>query len=220
MNRLMTPRLLAIAALVRPGASVIDVGSDHGYVPIYLLQNKVARRALATDVNDGPLRRSRDNIARFGFSDAIRTQKADGLAGVDVTEFDTCIVAGMGGILIAEILQNAPDLTGKKLILQPMTAARELRQYLVENGFVITGESLVQEGEKLYVIIEAETGEANPYTPAELLLGRESTKDPLYPMLKQRVKNKLQKRLDGLIAGKAQKKEEIQEIRSLLEELK
>ncbi len=215
----MTPRLLAIAGLVRPGAAVVDVGSDHGYVPIYLLKTGIAKRALATDVNEGPLERSRENIARFGFGDAIGTQKANGMQDVDITSYDTVIIAGMGGMLIAEILQNAPELDGKKLILQPMTATAELRQYLTENGFFILCEHMVQEGEKLYVILEAEKGEIDPYSRAELLVGRTSKSDPLYPLLLKKTTEKLHKRLNGLLKGKTPEKDEIERIKALLEEL-
>ncbi|MBE7025912.1 MAG: SAM-dependent methyltransferase [Ruminococcaceae bacterium] len=219
MNKFMTPRLVGIAACVSPGATVIDVGSDHGYVPIYLLKEKIATSALATDVHDGPLDRSRENIDRFGLSASIQTQKADGLVGVDVTDYDTVIIAGMGGMLIAEILQKAPDLAGKKLILQPMTAVVELRKFLLSSGFVITREKIVQEGEKLYAILEAARGEGEMYTPAELLVGRENRQDPLYPVWVERVKDKLKKRLSGLIAGKAMQKKEIEEVKRLLEVL-
>ena len=106
MNNIMTPRLLAIASFVRPGARVIDVGSDHGYVPIYLLQEKIATHALCTDVHEGPLLKSRENSIRFGLTDCIETRKADGLLNVDVSGYDTIIIAGMGGILISEILQS------------------------------------------------------------------------------------------------------------------
>lgn len=220
MNNNMTPRLLAIASFVRPGARVIDVGSDHGYVPIYLLKEKVATHALCTDVHDGPLRKSRENSARFGLTDFIDTQKADGLLDVDVSGYDTIIIAGMGGMLIAEILQNAPALDGKQLILQPMTAVMELRKYLITNGFTIVKEKLVQEDEKLYTVLETKRGKSEPYTPAQLLVGRENRRDPLYPVWVKRIRNKLEKRLCGLMTGKVRRDKEIEELKSLLEVLR
>ncbi len=219
MNRLMTPRLTGIAALVKPGAAVIDVGSDHAYVPIYLLQEKKARYALATDVHDGPLARARENISAAGLSDKIQTLRADGLLGVDTAAYDTVIIAGMGGILISEILQNAEILCDKTLILQPMTAVPELRRYLLEHSFRILRESIVREEEKLYVILEVECGQDTMYSEAELLLGRQNRTEPLFPLYKAQTEGKLRKRLCGLQNAKIQKEEEIAEVKSILKEL-
>ena len=138
MNRLLTPRLLEIASLVSQGAALIDVGTDHAYIPIYLMDKGVLSRGKCTDIHDGPIRRAKENISRYGLTDKIIAEKADGLQGVDVEGYNTIVIAGMGGMLIAEILRNAPFLQGKTLILQPMTAVRELRMYLLENGFKIT----------------------------------------------------------------------------------
>lgn len=215
----MTPRLSGIAALVKPGASVIDVGSDHAYVPISLVQEKKARRALATDVHDGPLARARKNIESAGFSDEIKTQRADGLVNVDTAAYDTVIIAGMGGMLIAEILQNAASLCGKTLILQPMTAAEELRRYLVTHSFRILQERIVREDEKLYVILEAVCGKDTMYSEAELLVGRQSRTEPLFPELKAQIAEKLRKRLCGLQSAKIKREAEIAEIGFVLKEI-
>lgn len=220
MNSGITPRLAAIVGLVREGAAVIDVGSDHAYVPIYLAKEKKAVRALATDVHDGPIQRARENISRFSLENTVKTRKADGLSGVDVSGFDTVIVAGMGGILISEILENAPDLTGKTLILQPMTAAAELRQYLLENGYTILRERIAQEEEKLYVILEAARGQDEMYTPAELLTGRKTKTDPLYPLLTARIEEKLRKRLSGLKNARVRRADETEKLEAILRELR
>jgi len=220
LNNVITPRLAAIIALVREGAGVIDVGSDHAYVPIYLVKEKKAVRALATDVHDGPIDRARENIRVSGLEAAIKTQKADGLCGVDVSGYDSIIIAGMGGILISEILTGAPDLKGKTLILQPMTATAELRQYLIENGYKILNECIAREEEKLYVILEAVRGESERYTEAELLLGRKTKSDPLYPLLKARTEEKLRKRLCGLEKAKEPQRDEMDRIIMILKEMR
>lgn len=219
MNSILTPRLLKIAEMVPKGASVIDVGTDHAYVPIYLLSEEKATCALATDVHDGPIRRAAENISSYGLSHKIKTQKADGLLGVDSTAYDTVIIAGMGGILISEILSNANETKGKTFILQPMTASRELREYLLNNGFIIVDEGIVQEEEKLYVVIKAETGQDVPYSDAELIVGRKNKNEPLYPLYCSQIRKKLLTKLEGMQKAKVQDVKEINKIKNLIKEL-
>ena len=219
MNRFITPRLAEIASLVHPGASVIDVGSDHAYVPFFLLREKKATCALATDVHDGPLQRALSNIRQFGLEDKIRVQKANGLLGVNTDPFDTVIIAGMGGMLIADILSHAGILPEKHLILQPMTAIPELRYFLCTNGFRIVRERIVQEEDKLYVVMEVEKGEDIPYSDVELLLGRNNKQEMLFDSWKNEVKDKLQKKVLGLCSAKIRKEEEIKKIQNILREL-
>ncbi len=216
----MTPRLRAIANLIKQDASVIDVGTDHAYIPIFLLKEKRAIRALATDVHDGPLMRAKQNIDLFNLSDKISLQKANGLIGVETAEYDTIIIAGMGGILISEILNGAADLSDKQLLLQPMTAAEELRRYLNKYGFFIREERIVQEEKKLYVILKVTQGIEDPYTDTELLLGRQSKKEELYPLLKQQVKDKIEKRFLGLNNANILDKKEIKRLDNILQELR
>ena len=161
----MTPRLLTAASMVRKGAVVADVGTDHAYLPIYLVSAGVARRAVASDINQGPLSRAEANIQRFSLSSQISTRLTPGLAGIEEYAPTDILICGMGGELIASILEAAefvrdPEI---RLILQPMTSSRELRLWLSANGFAITEERLAKEKEKLYVVIAATyTGE--PYT--------------------------------------------------------
>ncbi len=219
MNSLLSPRLLEIAAQVEEGASVIDVGSDHAYMPIYLAREKKAKRALATDVHDGPIQRSRENIEKFGLSEKVQAQKADGLLGVSLEGYDTIVIAGMGGLLIWEILSGAETLNGKRLVLQPMTAIPELRAALVQNGFRIEKETIAAEGEKLYVILVASVGEDIPYTEAELLVGRKNRAHPLFSRLCENMAGKLTKRLDGILTSTAQNEAEIKRLQALLKEI-
>ncbi len=220
MNRFITPRLAAIASLVQPGASVIDVGSDHAYIPIFLLKEKRAVCALATDVHDGPLARALSNIRQFGLMDKICVQKANGLIGVRTEIYNTVIIAGMGGMLIADILSGAGSLSGKHLILQPMTAITELRFFLSTNGFRIVREKIVQEEDKLYIVIEAESGEDAPYSDVELLLGRNNKSEPLYLVWKKEIEGKLQKKISGLCVASVRQEEEIAKLNMILRELK
>lgn len=153
----MTPRLLTAASLVRKGAVVADVGTDHAYLPIYLVTAGVANRAVASDINAGPLARANANISRFGLSNQIATRLTPGLTGIEEYSPTDILICGMGGELIASIIEAAAFVKDPKvrLILQPMTSARELRVWLAQNGFVIDEEKYAKEKEKLYVIISA-----------------------------------------------------------------
>ena len=153
----MTPRLLAAASMVREGAVVADVGTDHAYLPIYLVSSGVAKRAVASDINQGPLSRAEANIQRFALSPKINTCLTPGLTGIEVYAPTDILICGMGGELIASIIEAAEFVKDPniRLILQPMTSVRELRVWLAENGFAIDEEKYAKEKEKLYVIISA-----------------------------------------------------------------
>lgn len=157
----MTPRLLAISACVTPGSRIADIGTDHAYIPIYLLQKEMIPCALAMDINVGPIRRAQENIRRFQMEERIATRLSDGLLELSPGEVDEAIIAGMGGILICEILQARKDLWADDLrfILQPMTASEELRKFLEKNGFCIEKETLAKEEEKIYQILCVRRGE-------------------------------------------------------------
>ncbi len=165
MPTTLSPRLLSAVPYVREGDFVADVGTDHAYLPIYLCESgRICPRkagalcAVASDINKGPVERATVHIAAAGLTASILTVQTDGLCGLDRYDPDTVIIFGMGGELIAAILAAAPWLRrdGRRLILQPMTHAERLRAYLVEGGFAIIGETLSQEGERVYQTICAE----------------------------------------------------------------
>lgn len=149
-------RLQAAADLVSPGGFLLDVGTDHGYLPIWLMENDRIRGAIASDVNLNPLISAKMNITSAGLADKIDTRLADGLSGIDLTEVTDIAIAGMGGMLIADILDARSPLTGKNLILQPMTQAPYLRRWLCRNGYAITAESPAEAGGKYYAVICAQ----------------------------------------------------------------
>ena len=171
----LTPRLLSVAHLVPLGARLADVGTDHAYLPAYLLQQGIIDAALATDLRPGPLERARQTAERCGLMDRISFRLCDGLSGIAPEETDTVVIAGMGGETIAAILAAAPWLRrgACRLILQPMSAQDDLRRWLNENGFQIIQEVLSREGDKLYLALLAAAGEDSPMTPAELWAGRQ-----------------------------------------------
>ncbi len=171
----LSPRLRAAAGMVPPGARIADVGTDHAYLPMALVQAGICPAALASDVRRGPLDRAIEHIAQAGLSDRIVTRLCDGLAGVEAFAPDTVLICGMGGELIAAILERSDYVRnpGVRLILQPMTMAYKLRRWLGSQGFVIEDETLVREHDrKLYQLIAARCdGIPRTLTPAELYLG-------------------------------------------------
>lgn len=156
----LTPRLGQIAAWVRPGAHLADVGTDHAYLPVWLtLQGRVAS-AIASDLRLGPLNRARDTGRRYGVEERITYRLGNGLAAVAPEACDTIVIAGMGGENIAQILQRAPWTADGRhtLLLQPQSRAEALRRFLAEHGYAIAREALVRDRGFLYPVIEAGAG--------------------------------------------------------------
>jgi len=153
----LTPRLQTIANFVKKDNIVADIGTDHGYIPVYLVEKNISNRVIATDINKGPLNNAKSYIDKKGYSDNIETRLGDGLCPIKVNEVDTAIIAGMGGLLIIEILEKSNDVANsiENFILQPMVASYELRKYLYNNGYSIFDEKLAKEGDKFYEIIYA-----------------------------------------------------------------
>jgi len=191
----MTPRLMKISSLVDSGASVIDVGCDHGYVPIYLASEGIISKALATDVNEGPLLSANKNIHKYGFDDIVKTKLSNGLLNVDCEEYDTIIIAGMGGVLISEILKA--NIRGKTYILQPMTALDYLMEFLADNGFKVTEHLLVEEDNHIYNILKVTDG-AEKLEDIDLFLGKNIAKDELYFKYAKVLESKFKKIINGL----------------------
>lgn len=172
----LSPRLQTVAQMVPPGTSLVDVGTDHGRLPVWLIQHGVVTRALATDLRPGPLSRAKELAARWGIGSALSFQLCDGLTAVDPRDAQVVTICGMGGETIADILRAEAWTKGPGhlYILQPMTGVDGLRRYLSENGFAIRREELVEEGRTLYVILLAEPGEMLPLTPGEIWVGRQT----------------------------------------------
>lgn len=151
MKRL-SPRLKEAAALVRKVDTIADVGTDHAYLPIYLIGHGICRRVIASDLRKDPLENARANVEAAGFGEQIELRLSDGLTNYRADEAQDIVIAGMGGILIAEILDKTPWLKrgDKHLVLQPMTHAEVLRAYLMANGYRILRESVCEDDGKLY----------------------------------------------------------------------
>lgn len=174
-NIILCPRLQMAADFVRAGAAVADIGTDHAYLPAYLIMVGKCRRAVAADVREQPLENARQTIRRYHLEGQITACLSDGLAAIDPCQAEDIVIAGMGGELIAALLARAPWLRdgAKRLILQPMTHAEDVRRFLYENGFAVLEEQAVREGERLYVALCAQyTGKTIACSPGLPYLGR------------------------------------------------
>ena len=153
----ISDRLKTAASLIREGAVLADVGTDHGYVPIYLLEQKKIKSAIAMDINKGPLERAREHIHLYGMDAYIQTRLSDGVAALEKGEADSILVAGMGGGLVIHILEEGKDIcqAAGELILQPQSELCSVREYLAENGYVTEAERMVFEDGKYYPMMRA-----------------------------------------------------------------
>ncbi len=161
--------------MVRPGARVADVGCDHGYLGIHLLQEGTAAFVAALDLRSGPLAKARQNAVRFGTADRMFFAVCDGLEALEAGTVDTVVCAGMGGDTIAKILDRCPWAGDERLslILQPQSSGNDLRRWLGENGFSILREPLVRDGGFLYTAIEARYGGGKPVSPGRQYVSRQ-----------------------------------------------
>ncbi|CEO07400.1 tRNA (adenine(22)-N(1))-methyltransferase [Paraclostridium sordellii] len=178
----LTDRLLKIASLVGENKKIADIGTDHGYIPVYLLNNNKINYAILADVNKGPLENARKEVKHNKLENKVDLRLGSGLEVLKINEVDEIIIAGMGGILISELLNVKKDVSQsvEKLILQPMQAQSELRKYLYNNGYEIINEVLVKEDFRIYEIIEAK------YTGKNTVV----TDDIYYEVGKKLIENK------------------------------
>ena len=199
----LTPRLQAIAEQVPQGAHFADVGTDHGYLPVWLLCSGRIDRAIAADLREGPLDRARETAQRYGVAEKISFRLCNGLSAIRPEEADTIAIAGMGGETIISILEAAPWTKEETLLLlQPMTGCAELRLWLQEHGYQITRENIASEGKRLYSILSVKGGEMSPLSPAELWAGRQNSGPQRLEYLDQ-VRNRVEKTLRGQQAAHA-----------------
>lgn len=170
----LSKRLYAVASLVTEGASVADIGTDHGYVPIYLIKNKIASKVIAMDINKGPLERAKMHIIGHGLKGQIETRLSDGLKKVNPGEVDGMIAAGMGGALVIKILEESKAVvdTLEFLILQPQSEISKVRKYLNKNGLVIIEEDMVEEEGKYYPMMKVIHGQPEEYKEYEYIYGK------------------------------------------------
>lgn len=220
----LTPRLQAVADLIPNGAAVADIGTDHAYLPVWLLREGKIRRAIAADLREGPLDRAKLTAKEYGCRENIAFRLCDGLSGILPEEADTVVIAGMGGETIAAILEASPWINSKDytLILQPMSAQNDLRSWLWRNGFDVVKERIICEGEKLYNILLVNYGESRPMSLAEEWAGRQHPEldQPLRGEYLQRLLDKTSRAIDGISRGTGERdKGRLHELRCVYQAL-
>lgn len=197
----MNKRLNAIAAMVHDGVGLVDVGTDHGYLPAALARSGYSGALIASDINEGPLNAARKTAAEAGVTARIRFLLCDGLALCPPDAVDTIVIAGMGGDMIVKILDEAEWCMDPRyhLILQPMTKAEVLRYWLVNNEFGIESETIVEDS-GLYQIVEARFGGHTRLNDAELFAGKRElcTDTQLYSRHLEQVSRRFEKALAGM----------------------
>jgi len=153
----LSKRMQAIADMISPCEVLADVGTDHGYIPIYAVKNGIVQRAIAMDINKGPIERAASHIQEYGLDAYIETRCCDGVAKLRPGEADVVVIAGMGGGLMQKILEDGRDVLAAipEVILQPQSEIDKFRYYLAEHGWKIVQEDIVFEEGKYYPMMKA-----------------------------------------------------------------
>lgn len=170
----LSRRLEAVITACGRGKVAADVGCDHGFVALELVSRGLYERTIAMDIRKGPLSRAEEHVAEQRLEERVEIRLSDGLAELRPGEADTIVIAGMGGPLMQDILTKG-ESTAKaaaKLVLSPQSDIAAFRKFLIQNGYRITDEEMVLEEGKYYVILQAEPGECEPWSPEEYRYGK------------------------------------------------
>ncbi len=197
---LLSPRLQTIYEMLPSPCTLADIGTDHCQLPVQAILSQKATHAFASDVRKGPLESARRNAEKYEVADRITLLLSDGMDGyteAQLAQIDTVVFAGMGGILISELISRAPALRCKRLILQPMTAIWELKEWLSQNGFSVEGERICKEGDKFYDILCCVCSDD---TAADYF--STAPKDALLRQYLQHEKKRLMRQKNGMEIGK------------------
>ena len=219
----MNKRLQTISEMIPDGRGMIDVGTDHGYLPVWLAKRAYPGRLFASDINPAPLSAARRTAAEAAVEDRIEFLLCDGLELCPPDAVDTIVIAGMGGDQICGILDRAEWCLDAvyTLILQPMTKAEVLRFWLVNNGFCLMEEKLVRDGSFLYQIIEARFSKNMPLRDAELYAGAFGNirRDPLCAEWLDSLIRRFEKEESGLLVAERTNAGRLAICRGVLREL-
>ena len=218
----VSDRLLACCEMIRPGDRVADVGTDHGYLGIYLLKKGIASFVIASDINPQPLDSARRNAEKYGVKEQMTFHLSDGVQNIP-RDFDCLVCAGMGGDTMIHIFENAPWLRDPRyrLVLQCQSRRPELRCYLNEQGFRILREKLSQDGKFIYPVMEI------VYEPGQSLCGAQlhitpmllESGDPLLPAFYDRVCSGVEITVEGLRHSGGEKFAHYQKLLTELKEM-
>lgn len=195
----LQPRLQLLADMMPQGCRLADIGTDHGYLPVWLLQRGRIQSAIAADIGSEPLAHARRTAAEYGVEN-IDFRLCDGLSGIAPEEADSVVIAGMGGETIITILSAAAWTKdgAHTLLLQPMTKTADLRKWLAVNGYCFTEERLVWDKNYLYPVLRVTGGECPQLTELQALTGVLLADDPLYGEYLAQYKEKLRRAAEGL----------------------
>lgn len=200
----LSGRLQAVADLITPGGCVADIGTDHGYLPIYLVESQKNQHVIAMDINVGPLERAREHITEHGLGNYIETRLSDGLSALVPGEVDSVVMAGIGGALVIRIMREGEAVLrqARECILQPQSELYKVRAYLQEAGYLVTEEDMVIDDGKYYPMMRVVRGADTPYTETELLYGRKllAQRHPVlgqYLRRERKIKEQILRELDG-----------------------
>jgi len=191
----LSDRLKTVGEMIKDVNTIVDVGTDHAYIPIYLIKNNIIEKAIASDINSGPVEKAKKNVSDYNLQDKISCRLGGGLTTVKPKEVDAAIIAGMGGNLIRDIIEESKEVF-KNLdyaILQPVQNPEVLREYIYKSGYKIIDEELVKEEDKFYEIFKVKYDnkikETQPihYEVSETLIKKK------HPMMKEYLVFKLDK---------------------------
>lgn len=204
----LTKRLAALAGYVPPGSVAADIGTDHAYLPIFLVKGGICPRVIATELNTGPFRAAGRKIEEHGLMNKIDLRQGNGLQALRPGEAEVLVLSGMGGNTIVDILAASPAvLAGAvRLVLQPMADPGDLRTWLAANGWRIEDEKLVEEDGRIYVIVVAGPGREETKDPLLLELGPRllEKREPLLNTYLISIIDKYERVLAGLAAAKSE----------------
>ena len=221
----LTPRLKAVAELIPPCRVFADIGTDHAYLPVYLCVDGICEKAIASDINEGPLERAGATVSEYGLNDKISLRLGGGLDTLEKDEADAVSIAGMGGLMIADILNSGKDKlkNAKQIVIQPMSSVPELRSLLFKNGFKIDAEYLSKEDKKLYHIMTVSLSDAETTAPSafDLYIGKAlvDTKPEYFDEYIKRKKTKLEAIINGMKDAKNKNSEKLEIAVSILDSL-
>lgn len=230
----LSRRLTAVAEYVELGSKVADIGSDHAFLPIYLIKTGRASAVIAGEVNHGPMEAARRNVQEAGLLDQIQVRLGDGLSVIEDSEVNTVCISGMGGTLITSILDGGMNRlkSVQRLVLQPNVAEKNVREWFFRHGWELAGETILKEEGVIYEILTATPGDPNrPYRCDQWTLEQWFELGPFLweqksPILKQKWQEewgKTERVLKGLEQARSievsRKKEEVKERLKWIEEV-